>query len=197
MAQIASPTVPLTTSAILESLLAEAPADQIGIGWLFAQLRDRSFGISLLVVALIAMMPGGSGIAAPILAIPALQMLLGYESAALPGILSRRSLPGRPFRATLRRAVPVLREMERRLQPRWRTIGLARRIVGGIVLLLCLCLLAPIPFSQVPPAGIIALIAFAYLQEDAILVWVAALLAIGTMVGTSVAVVALAGAVLF
>jgi hypothetical protein len=41
------------------------------------------------------------------------------------------------------------------------------------VLLLGLSMLAPIPFSNVPPAILVMLIAFAYLEEDGVLLSVA------------------------
>ena len=60
--------------------------------------------------------------------------------------------------------------MERFVRPRWATpFEVTKRVVGGIVLLLGASLLAPVPLSNVPPALAIALIAFAYLEEDGVL----------------------------
>ena len=70
--------------------------------------------------------------------------------------------------------VPVLRWLERFIRPRWTTpLEATKRVVGGTVLLLGASLLAPVPLSNVPPALAIVLIAFAYLEEDGILLCVA------------------------
>jgi len=72
--------------------------------------------------------------------------------------------------ALLRYVVPVLRWLERFVRPRWTTpVEATKRVVGGSVLLLSAGLLAPVPLSNVPPALAIMLIAFAYLEEDGIL----------------------------
>ena len=64
----------------------------------------------------------------------------------------------------------MLRYLERVIHPRWLTpFEATKRVVGGVVLLLGVSLLAPIPLSNVPPALLMVLIAFAYLEEDGLL----------------------------
>ena len=66
--------------------------------------------------------------------------------------------------------MPVLRWLERFIRPRWATpFEATKRGVGGVVLLLAASLLAPVPLSNVPPALAIVLIAFAYREEDGVL----------------------------
>ena len=50
----------ITTSVILEQLLIEAPGDTITLAWLIGALRRRSFGLVMLLMALVALVPGGS-----------------------------------------------------------------------------------------------------------------------------------------
>ena len=47
------------------------------------------------------------------------------------------------------------------------------RFVGSVLFLLGALLLVPIPFSNVVPALVIVLLAFAYLEGDGLLLWVA------------------------
>ena len=55
---------------------------------------------------------------------------------------------------------------------------MARRFVGIVVLLLTAALLlTPIPFSNIPPAVLIILIALAYIEEDGLLLCLAFLAA--------------------
>jgi Exopolysaccharide synthesis, ExoD len=65
----------------------------------------------------------------------------------------------------LNRAVPVLRYLERFIRPRWQTpFETTKRVVGGANLLVGTLLFAPIPLSNVPPALVIILLSFAYLE---------------------------------
>jgi hypothetical protein len=65
----------------------------------------------------------------------------------------------------LNRAVPVLRYLERFIRPRWQTpFEMTKRVVGGAIVLVGTLLFAPIPLSNVPPALVILLLSFAYLE---------------------------------
>jgi hypothetical protein len=69
--------------------------------------------------------------------------------------------------------------MERFIRPRWPTpFQTTKRVVGVFVLLLGTGLLIPIPLSNIPSAIVIVLVAFAYLEEDGILLAVALMLAL-------------------
>ena len=70
----------------------------------------------------------------------------------------------------VRRTVPVLRFLEGLIRPRWPTpFEATKRVVGFIVLLLGASLLAPIPLSNLPSVLMIVLVAFAYLDDDGVL----------------------------
>ena len=162
--------VRIPTSALFEGLLRDADAERVTLGWLVGRLGDRSFGLVMLLLALLGAMPGASAIVAPLLAILAVQMMLGHAGPAFPRRVAERSVPTRTLARTLGRAVPVLRAVEGFIHPRWpMPFEATKRAVGLVVLLLGVLLLAPIPLSNVPPALAIALLAIAYLEEDGIL----------------------------
>jgi hypothetical protein len=71
----------------------------------------------------------------------------------------------------VQRAVPALKYLEKIIHPRWRTpFGATKRLVGAIVLIVSAAMVfSPIPFSNVVPALVIAMIALAYLEEDGVL----------------------------
>jgi hypothetical protein len=72
--------------------------------------------------------------------------------------------------ALVRYVIPVIRWLERFVRPRWTTpVEGTKRVVGGIVFLLSAGPLALVPLSDMPPALAIMLIAFAYLEEDSVL----------------------------
>jgi hypothetical protein len=97
-------------------------------------------------------------------------MLLARSGPVFPRGIRGRRFEARRLAALLRYVIPALRWLERFVRPRWTTpTEGTKRVVGGIVLLLSAGLLAPVPLSNVPPALAIMLIAFAYLEEDGVL----------------------------
>ncbi len=177
------------TSTILERLAAQAPAGQVTLGWVLGNLEDRSFGLILLLAALLGLVPGLSPLAALLLAIPAGQMIRGRAEPVLPGRLARRRLSTRRLTRLLARVVPLLRRMERVVRPRWPTpFEATKRVVGVVILLLAATLLAPIPFSQYIPVAVIVLLAFAFLEEDGVLLALALAAALVSLAITAAAV---------
>jgi len=162
------------TSVVLDGLLGHQAAEQVTLGWLLDGLGDRSFGVMLLLLALLGLLPGVSAVAGALLTIPAFQMVLARPGPVLPRRVATRRFEAERLARLVRRVVPVLRFLERFIRPRWATPGEAtKRAVGGTVLLLAASLLAPVPLSNIPPALAIVLIAFAYLEEDGMLLAIA------------------------
>jgi hypothetical protein len=64
--------------------------------------------------------------------------------------------------------------LEKFVRPRWRTPFVAtKRFIGLVVLLLGVTLFLPIPLSNIIPGALVMLLAFAYLEEDGILLCIA------------------------
>ena len=168
---------------MLQELLDEAPADHFTLAWLTNNLHKRSFGIIMLLIALVAIAPGLSIIAGLLLMIPAVQMIAGKAAPVFPRHIAARSLPTRHLAAAVQRSIPVLRYLERVIHPRWHTpLESTKRLVGAVVLILSTTLvLVPIPLSNVVPASVIALISLAYLEEDGVLLSIALLAAMIVM----------------
>lgn len=161
------------TSAVLDDLLGDAPAAQVTLDWLMSRLGDRSFGVVLLLFAVLGLLPGVSAIAGVLLALPASQMILARPGPVFPRRVTARRFEIRRLARMVRRIAPVLRWLERFVRPRWTTpFEATKRVVGAVVLLLGGTLLAQVPLSNVPSALAIMLIAFAYLEEDGILLCV-------------------------
>jgi hypothetical protein len=111
----------IRTSVVLQRLHDEAPPGHFTLGWLMGHLRKRSFGMIMLLLALVAMVPGISIIAGLLLMIPAFQMLSGRPAPIFPRRIAARPLPTRHLAALVQRAVPVLRYLEKIVYPRWPT----------------------------------------------------------------------------
>jgi hypothetical protein len=163
-----TPHVP--TSTILAKILDEAPPDSVTLGWFIGNLQERSFGVVMLLLALLGLVPGVSPIMGVLLAIVAVQMMLDHPNPVLPRFIASRKLSTKRIAALIQRLVPWLRRLERFVHPRWSTpIQTTKRAVGFVILLLGLMLLAPVPLSNIVPVLVIMTIAVAFLEEDGLL----------------------------
>ncbi|MGB7035856.1 MAG: exopolysaccharide biosynthesis protein [Xanthobacteraceae bacterium] len=158
-------------SEVLQRLLDNLPPDRFTLGWLSGQLHRRSFGVIVMVLALISIVPGISYIAGLLLLAPAIAMVAGRSAPSFPHQIATRPLPARHLAGVVRRAVPVLRNLERIIRPRWQiSSGAAKRLVGvAVVLLTAVLLLTPLPLAQVVPALIIVVLSVAYIEDDGLL----------------------------
>lgn len=162
------------TSIVLENLLRKAPSDHVTLAWLLGELRERSFGFVMLVMALVALIPGGSTFVGFLLAYPAIQMIMARLGPTLPEFIARRRVSTARIAAVVRRTTAVLKRIERFIRPRWRTpFEATKRVVGVVVLLLAPTLIWPFPFSHIIPALVVGMLSLAYLEEDGVLLCLA------------------------
>lgn len=171
------------TSVVLKNLLADAPPDYVTFDWLIGELHERSFGLIMLLMALVALIPGGSTFMGILLVYPALQMVLARQAPTLPRFISARRISTARLTPVMLRTASVLQRVEHFIRPRWRTpFETTKRAVGLIVLALAPTLAWPFPFSHIIPALVVMLISLAYLEEDGLLL----------VIGLAAAIVSLA-----
>src|ERR1700722_5519818 len=99
----------LPASQVLQEMLDSLPPDHFTLGWLSSHLHRRSFGVIVLVLVLIALVPGISYIAGLLLLAPAIEMIAGRSAPSFPGWIGNKPLPSRHLASAVRRAVPALR----------------------------------------------------------------------------------------
>jgi hypothetical protein len=183
---IPDPAPHVSTSEILAKLLEDASPEHVTVAWLFGSLRERSFGILLLFIALVGLIPGVVFLAGLVLLIPAFQMMLARPFPVLPGFITSRRLSTRSVARLISYATPPLRWLERFTHPRWSTpFETTKRVIGAVVFLLALTLLSPLPFFYMIPSFVIMLIAFAFLEKDGVLLSISLVLAILSVVITA------------
>jgi hypothetical protein len=177
-------------SQVLQEMLDSLPPDHFTLGWLSSHLHRRSFGVIVLVLALIAMVPGVSYIAGLLLFAPAFEMIAGRSAPTFPGWIANRSLPTRHLVAAVKRGVPILIKLEKVIQPRWHMpLQTTKRLVGVAVLLLTLLLLlTPLPFIQVVPGAVIVTLSVAYLEDDGLLLSLGLLITLALLTASAGAV---------
>ena len=162
--------------------MAKAPDGPVDLDWLLGHLDKRSFGFLLLLLGLLVIVPGVASIASLMVIFPGVEMMLGRTRPTFPQFLSRR--PFKRFKRLAERVQPALRAIENLSRPRWTLPhAAAGRLVGAVVFLLALSAVWPLPLVNVIPGAIIVLIAIAYLQEDGLLLAVAAAAAFLSLAG--------------
>src|SRR5262247_4359074 len=168
------------SSRVLQEAIRQAPSEYVTVGWLTSTLHRDSFGIVMLCLGLLATTPVGSTVPGLILAVMAVQLIVGRGKPAFPHFIMTRRLPTKQLLRLGGRAIHVLKYVEKAVHPRWpMTFEVAKRAVGVMVLLLTIVLLLmPVPLSNVAPAMVISLISLAYIEEDGLLLSIGFLAAI-------------------
>jgi hypothetical protein len=76
----------IPASIILQKLHDEAPSDYFTLDWLMSKLQRQSFGLLMLVLALVAAAPGICLLGGFLLLIPAFQMTIGANRTNLSAL---------------------------------------------------------------------------------------------------------------
>src|SRR4030095_12353740 len=170
----------MPSSRVLQEVIRQATAEYVTVGWLTSTLHRHSFGIIMLCLGLLATTPVGSTVPGLILAIMAVQVIVGRAEPVFPHFIMTRRLPTEQLRQLGGHAIHVLKYLEKAVHPRCpMTFEVARRAIGVMVLLLTVVLLlTPVPLSNIAPAMVISLISLAYVEEDGLLLSAAFLAAI-------------------
>lgn len=150
------------------------------------RLEERSFGLTLFLLALLAFVPGAATVSSVLIAWPAIQMMLGREAAAFPSVVARREVLWDKLARTIRFVAPKLEWVERLIRPRWPTpFQSTKRLTGLAMLLLGLTMILPVPFGQLLPALVVMMLALAYLEKDGVCLTVALIAALVSIAVTA------------
>lgn len=172
-------------SLLFRAVLDNAPEDYLTVAWLVCSLHERSFGMVMLVLGLLAIVPGISTVAGLLLLAIGFQMMMAREAPILPRVVASLTVPMHRVAQMIEHVSPVIGALEKIIRPRWHTpFVVTKRIVGVIVLLLAVTLFVPVPFSNIIPGLLIMLIAVAYLEEDGVLLSIALYAAVPSLVIT-------------
>lgn len=181
--------MPVPTSQYLLQILDRAAGASVSVAWLMGELGERSFGLTLFMMAAVAFLPGASSVIGVLIAWPAVQMVLGHDRAALPRVIAQRQMSVEKLARVIRYITPRLAWVERLIRPRWTTpFQPTKRLTGITMLLLGLSILSPLPFSHAVPALVIMLLALAYLEEDGVALLIALVAALASLAITAATV---------
>lgn len=183
------------TSEILRRLLEDESRKSLTIEEIVSELGPRALPASLMVFTIPEVLPipipGLSTAVVIPTGIISYQMLRGQEEINLPRWLLDRSVPRSAFAGCVTAILPFLEKAEGKVRPRWRWASsrTVKRFIGFFVLLMAAIIALPIPFTNMPFAIAIFIIALGLAEEDG------ALITLGILVG--IALIALMGVVAF
>ena len=171
------------TSALLRRILTELPAEKVRIGHIVRQLRRRSFGGILILLAALGLLPAISFLAGLAIIVPGVQMMAGFRAPLLPRVVRQREIGTDHVRALGNRVIPWIEKLERVVRPRWLFLTLPPMpsLIGFLVVGLALVVMLPLPFSNLPPAVALLCLSLGLLERDGLMI----------LIGLSVGVIAL------
>jgi hypothetical protein len=100
-------------------------------------------------------------------------MVAGFDSPWLPRSIGARSFAKADLEATLKRAVPAMRWVEKICRPRFEFLvgELGERLLGVLVFILTIVIALPGPGTNFPPGVAIAFMSIAIIERDGLLVF--------------------------
>lgn len=168
---MSSPLFDSLRAAIRDSGEPRVTAEQV-----LDALGARAFGLGVIVVmapVCLPMPPGVPTVAGVILAIFAVQLILGFRRPWLPLWVRRLSIERDKLLAGIDALERRLKFVERVSRPRllFLTGRFGARLIGIVLLVLAGVLILPIPFlGNLPPAIAASILAFALAQRDGLIV---------------------------
>lgn len=166
-------------SQILSNLVDDTKGEKVTLGELFDTLDQRSYGPLLLLPALIAVaptgaIPGMSIVTGSIIALFAVQLLIGRSHPWLPERLESFEFSRKTLSRSVDKAMPWVKAVESHLRRRLTLLAEppANRIVALLCLLLALTMfpLALLPFAVAVPGTAIMFFALGLTTRDGLLI---------------------------
>nr|WP_246544568.1 exopolysaccharide biosynthesis protein [Ancylobacter dichloromethanicus] len=178
------------TSELLSAIVTAHSAERIGVGEIVHALRNRAFGLSILLLGLpncLPMPPGLPVICGILLCLVGGQMVMGRDELWLPRWLANRTLSRGLLEKIVNGSLKWIRRFEGYSRPRlpYFSSPSARFVLGGLVVLLGLLLLLPIPiFGNLPPGIAVVILGLGLVERDGVFILtgvVATLISFGVM----------------
>lgn len=164
--------------------------DKVAIDDLLDQFGDRSFAPLMLILALIGITPVGAipsvpTIIALCIAIIAAQMAWGRQHVWLPKFITKRGIKSERLTKGKDKLEKVAGVMDAVAKQRLKALasGPARRVVAGLIVVLCLALpvLELVPFAAAAPFLAIAILSLAMMVRDGLVLLIGGAVALAAL----------------
>lgn len=164
------------TSELIAALPDSFVGETVSLGDLVRALRNRVFGLGILLFAIPNIFPMPPGIPAAMGAVLMLlggQLALGFNTIWLPKKLAERQIGRETLRRISERSVPWIQRFEKLSKPRldMLTTPASARVVGAVIAVLGLVLLMPFPFlGNIPPGVAACVLGLGLVERDGLIV---------------------------
>ncbi|PZO80018.1 exopolysaccharide biosynthesis protein [Sphingomonas hankookensis] len=174
----------------LQELGETAGGDKVRLGDMLEAMGHRAYGPFLIVLPMIEISPVGGIPGLPtalalVVALLAIQLIIGREHLWLPGFLANRGMTGDKLMKVVDKGRPIGRRMDAWFHGRLPALtrGPMVRIAGVAVFLLCFTVppLELLPFASTAPMAAIMAFGIALLVRDGVLMIVACTLSVGAV----------------
>ena len=163
------------TSDILLDLADLPGGEKVAVGDMLRYLRGRAFGMFMIVMAILSLIPnlfGHAILTGGLLFILGLQMALGFSHVRLPKRILKMAFARNSIRKVMKATTPKIGRLEKLLRPRmiYMTEDLGRRIIGLIIMPMSLLIMIPLPFTNFWPAISILVLVLGLIEKDGLVV---------------------------
>ncbi|NET71227.1 MAG: exopolysaccharide biosynthesis protein [Sphaerospermopsis sp. SIO1G2] len=161
----------------------EGEQDYLTIAEIMYLLRERGFGIMIIIFALPNLVPAFVAPIPTLFAVPlsifSIQMIMGFDTPRLPGIISRRKLKRSRLQAAITRSLPYIHRIESCIRPRYEFMAnrQAEQYLGVFMLIFSLTIAIPLPMTNLIPAIALLFMGGGIISRDGLFVMIG--LAIG------------------
>jgi len=175
MQTVPIPPPQISLAETLEQILASADTQGPSIGDMTHAVGEKGFGLLLLVLSLPSALPiPAPGYSTPfgiVIALIALQMLLGRQVLWLPVRLQRIRIKPSMAHKMIGAASKFLRTMEQVIRPRqhWIRSRVGQSGLAILILIMACLMMLPIPLTNTLPAMVIFLIGIGLSEDDGLL----------------------------
>ena len=165
-------------SSNLKVLLAAHPHKTLTLGEILHTLKDKSFGLCLMLMALPGSLPV-YGISVPLgflMMILGLQMAFGLQSPSIPKRARTIRIKTSLIEKVLKTSDTLLAFMQSYIRPRcfFMFSGLPYRVLGGLVFVMAFLVFLPLTLTNTLPGILIFILGACLSQEDGLisLLWI-------------------------
>lgn len=168
-------------SSVLRAVLDTAPGETISIRDIVEAFGERAFGFVIILFSLpncIPAPPGMNSIFGMPVVMFATQLALGFKKPWLPRKIMDKTFKVSTFRKIVDVAEPKLQRVEKLCRPRLVNLFGPRgdRLIGVFAMLLGLCVIVPLPGTNMLPSVALVILSIAIMQEDGVILGLGALI---------------------
>ncbi|MBW8309491.1 MAG: exopolysaccharide biosynthesis protein [Candidatus Paracaedibacteraceae bacterium] len=164
-----------TVTQLIEEYIYIHQASHISVEGLIQSLRERGYGLLLLLLALpnvllLTSIPGTSTFFGIPICLIAFQLIMNRPQPWLPDRIRHRYIERETLLTILRKASPYLLKIEHYVRPRWMRMTHKRmeQLMGFFILALGIIIALPIPFGNFLGGVGVAIFSLALIEKDGV-----------------------------